>query len=174
MMTRTRFSCRLISFAVVVLLAGWSLQSCKQTSKPAAQTAADSTKVKSDSTMAAPADSTAHAADTAQTAVVQLSYEERLGKGIFSKFCAVCHGEGGAGDGFNAFNLNPRPRDFTDAKIMHGITDDQIIQTIRDGGRSSNHSVLMPAWGGRLSDREIRFAMQYVRTFARDSTVIGK
>src|SRR6266498_3531699 len=41
------------------------------------------------------------------------SYELRLGKGLYSHYCQTCHGETGAGDGFNAFNLDPRPRDLS-------------------------------------------------------------
>ena len=34
-----------------------------------------------------------------------------MGQEIYRHDCQTCHGEGGAGDGFNAFNLDPRPRD---------------------------------------------------------------
>ena len=43
-----------------------------------------------------------------------LNYEMRLGRGVFVHYCQTCHGETGAGDGFNAFNLDPHPRDLSD------------------------------------------------------------
>ena len=98
--------------------------------------------------------------------VRQLSYEERQGEYYYRKYCSVCHGEGGKGDGFNAFNLEPKPRDFTDAKYMNGLTDDRIMQTISGGGRNSNRSFLMPSWGGRLQKQEINYVLSYIRTFA--------
>ena len=55
---------------------------------------------------------------------------------LHAKYCAVCHGKEGKGDGFNAFNLDPRRRDFSDSAYMAALSDDQIVQTITGGGRS--------------------------------------
>ncbi|MEE9170069.1 MAG: c-type cytochrome [bacterium] len=42
-------------------------------------------------------------------------YAERKGKHLYAHYCAVCHGASGEGDGFNAFNLDPRPRNLADS-----------------------------------------------------------
>lgn len=97
--------------------------------------------------------------------VMQLSYEQRQGRFYFTRYCAVCHGEDGKGDGFNAFNLDPKPRNFTDARIMGGLSDDRLKETVREGGRGVNKSPLMPAWGGTLSAQQIEYVVAYVRTF---------
>lgn len=111
------------------------------------------------------------AADTASQAApaeaaVQLSYEQEQGKVVFAKYCAVCHGDDGKGDGFNAFNLDPKPRDFTDTKIMSGLNDDRLRETVRQGGRGVNKSPLMPSWGGTLTSAQIEYVVEYVKTFA--------
>jgi mono/diheme cytochrome c family protein len=116
------------------------------------------------------ADST-HRADSsalssALPAVDSSSYEQRQGKYLFVKYCAVCHGEQGKGDGFNAYNLNPKPRDFTDAHYMKVLADEKIRQTISGGGRSVNKSPLMPSWGGTISKQEIGYLVSYLRTLA--------
>ena len=78
----------------------------------------------------------------------ELSYEERQGKHLYEQYCLVCHGQEGKGDGFNAFNLDPRPRDFSDSVYMNALGDKQAIETISGGGRSVNKSPLMPSsWG---------------------------
>jgi mono/diheme cytochrome c family protein len=95
--------------------------------------------------------------------VSHLSYEQRQGKNIFTKYCSVCHGMEGKGDGFNSFNLDPKPRDLTDGHYMNTLTDERLAQTIREGGRSVNRSSLMPSWGGRLTKDEILYVATYVR-----------
>ena len=79
------------------------------------------------------------------------------------KYCSVCHGDQGKGDGFNAYNLDPKPRDFTDPRAMAGIEDVTLLTTIADGGRGVNKSPFMPAWGGRMNKLEIGYVIQYVK-----------
>ena len=95
----------------------------------------------------------------------ELSYEERQGAFLYEKYCAICHGHEGRGDGFNAFNLDPRPRDFADSAYMKALSDEQIVQTISGGGRSVNKSPLMPAYGWTFNKRQIHDLSLYVRTF---------
>lgn len=116
-------------------------------------------------------DSTRGADSTLQGAVVQRmreeSYEEKQGAFLYNRYCAVCHGQEGKGDGFNAYNLDPRPRDFSDSTYMGALNDDQILQTISGGGRAVNKSPLMPAYGWTLKKQQIRDLLSYVKTFTR-------
>ncbi len=98
---------------------------------------------------------------------MQLTYEQRQGKQIYSKYCAVCHGIEGKGDGFNSFNLDPKPRDFSDTRYMNALSEERLFQTVDGGGRSVNKSPLMPTWGGRLSKEEIEFVAAYIHTFGK-------
>ena len=96
-----------------------------------------------------------------------LSYEEQQGMYVYIQHCAVCHGSEGKGDGFNAYNLEPKPRDFTDSTYMRALSDSRLFETISEGGRGVNRSPLMPTWGATLSKDEILNAVSYLRTFAR-------
>lgn len=94
-----------------------------------------------------------------------LTYEERQGKQLYTKYCAVCHGQEGKGDGFNAFNLDTKPRDFTDSIYMNALSDERLIETINEGGRGVNRSSLMPSWNGSLKSVEIDYVVSYIRRF---------
>jgi mono/diheme cytochrome c family protein len=97
----------------------------------------------------------------------QSRYEVRLGKEVYVHYCQTCHGESGAGDGFNAFNLDPRPRDISDPAIQKKKTDADLADAIRRGGSGVGLSPLMPPWGRTLSERQIGDVILYVRTLRR-------
>ncbi len=95
------------------------------------------------------------------------SYEMRLGKETYGHYCQSCHGETGAGDGFNAFNLDPRPRDFSDALFQRKKSDADLADAIRRGGSGVGLSPLMPPWGHTLSARQIDDVILYVRALRK-------
>lgn len=118
-----------------------------------------------------PGSDSLHVADSSTTiAAAQpelvLTYEQRQGKYLYEEYCRVCHGDQGKGDGFNSYNLNPRPRDFSDSAYMSALGDQQVFATIRAGGRSVNKSPLMPAYGWTLTKDEIQYIVAYVKTFS--------
>ena len=92
-----------------------------------------------------------------------MKFEEANGFEIYRRYCNVCHGETGAGDGFNAFNLDPRPRSLVDPFARDQLSDEEIARSISLGGAGRNKSPLMPRWGGTLSSRQIRYVISYIR-----------
>lgn len=110
----------------------------------------------------------AQAADTnpsVAAAEPMLNYEQSNGKRLFDHYCAVCHGISGEGDGFNAFNLNPKPRNLTDREAMRSFSDQQLFDVISQGGAERGKSNLMPPWGQTLNQRHVRYPVAYLRTF---------
>ena len=98
------------------------------------------------------------------------SYEVRLGHDVFVHYCATCHGDAGAGDGFNAYNLDPHPRDLSDPAFQKKKTDAELADTIRRGGSGVGLSSLMPPWGHTLSDRQVAEVVLYVRSLEKTAT----
>jgi mono/diheme cytochrome c family protein len=90
-----------------------------------------------------------------------------LGKQIYEKQCAACHGAAGRGDGEAAYLLNPKPRDFTTARFRlvstwDGVpTDDDLFRTVSRGIPGS----AMPSWG-TLSEKERWGLVHYVKSLA--------
>jgi mono/diheme cytochrome c family protein len=100
----------------------------------------------------------------AAAAPTPLPYEARLGKVTFTHYCQTCHGETGAGDGFNAFNLDPHPRDLSDPQFQKKKSDAELADAIQRGGAGVGLSALMPPWGHTLSTRQIDELVLYLRT----------
>lgn len=118
-------------------------------------------------TTSSPDSASVSAASTSLPTVLTLSYEQRQGKQLYDKYCAVCHGDQGAGDGFNAFNLDPRPRSLADSSYMTALSDPALAQVIALGGRGVNRSVLMPAYRYTFNENQISYLVSYVRTFSQ-------
>jgi mono/diheme cytochrome c family protein len=96
-----------------------------------------------------------------------MSYELRLGKATFQHYCQTCHGETGAGDGFNAFNLDPRPRDLSDPAFQKKKTDADLADAIQRGGAGVGLSAMMPPWGHTLSKEQVEQVVLYLRSLAK-------
>ena len=115
------------------------------------------------------------------------------GRAIFFKYCTGCHGEKGRGDGFNAHNLDPGPRDLTDRAetFMADSTNEEIFKGIREGVSGNfpesagakpppkkdakkgeedegQGSPLMPYWGYTLSEGQIWDLVAYIRTLHKN------
>lgn len=95
------------------------------------------------------------------------SYDQREGKRLFEHYCSVCHGVEGAGDGFNSYNLNPKPNSFRDSVYMSNLSDFNLQQVILLGGQSMNKSTLMPAYFHTLTEIQIERLVKFIRTFVK-------
>jgi mono/diheme cytochrome c family protein len=94
----------------------------------------------------------------------ELGYGAREGRALFLHYCSTCHGKEGHGDGFNAYNLDPKPRDLGDPAFQARQTDDELASVIRSGGAAAGLSTGMPPWGKTLRDRQIRHLVSFLRT----------
>src|SRR3546814_3148689 len=81
----------------------------------------------------------------------------------YDTYCVQCHGVNRNGRGINSRDMSVQPRDHSDAKGMGGIPDQELFDAIKKGGLAVNKSVLMPAWGGVMSDDEIHDLVAYLR-----------
>ncbi|MFA5805450.1 MAG: cytochrome c [Melioribacteraceae bacterium] len=95
------------------------------------------------------------------------NFDQRDGKRLFEHYCSVCHGVGGAGDGFNSYNLNPKPNSFRDSVYMSNLSDPNLQQIITLGGQSMNKSTLMPAYSHTLSEIQIERLIKFIRTLVK-------
>lgn len=82
----------------------------------------------------------------------------------WEKHCAKCHGADGKGQTKMGQKLGIK--DYTDAKVQEGFTDEQAFKAIKEGLKDKEGKTLMkPAEG--LSDDEIKALVKYVRAFKK-------
>ncbi len=89
------------------------------------------------------------------------------GDKVYQHYCLICHGEEGRGDGFNSYNIEPPPRNFTDEGFWQQTTAERTYYAVSQGGGAVGKSVLMPAWGHTLTDRQIRDVITFARALAK-------
>ena len=82
------------------------------------------------------------------------------GAALFAKYCSLCHGAGGAGDGRAASLQKVPPANLT----VSTRTSSYKIQIVRDGGAAMGRSSSMPAWRDVLTEAEIAEVVAYVQT----------
>lgn len=100
-------------------------------------------------------------------------YEMQIGKETFQRYCAGCHGDTGQGDGFNAFNLDPRPRDLGNPAFQKTKSNAELADAVRRGGAGVGLSALMPPWGHTLDARHVDAVILYVRSLRRGAATKG-
>jgi mono/diheme cytochrome c family protein len=141
--------------AMVAVLA-WAVTGCRDTGARRAPHAAAADSTAADS---------ANAIYSASTLPIpDLGYNAREGQALYRHYCLNCHGEVGKGDGFNAYNLDPRPRSLADSTFQAQHSDSDLVAAIRSGGGAVGLSTGMPPWGRTINERQISNVVEYLRT----------
>jgi cytochrome c6 len=78
--------------------------------------------------------------------------------------CVQCHGKTGNADTKMGKTLNAK--DLTDPKVQAAFTDAKATQSIKEGVKE-NGKTTMKAFGGKLTDDEIKALVAYVRTLKK-------
>ena len=79
------------------------------------------------------------------------------GGDLFKQKCSMCHGADGKG--YAAL----KTPDFTDPRVQASLTDKQITETIKNG----KPGTAMPAFGGKLSDDQVKSLVTYIRSLKK-------
>jgi mono/diheme cytochrome c family protein len=87
--------------------------------------------------------------------VAALVADQPDGATIFKRNCVLCHGPDGKG--LATF----KTPNFTDPKVQASLTDEQILETIKNGKKGT----VMPPWGDKLSDQDIKAVAAHIRSF---------
>jgi len=89
-----------------------------------------------------------------------------VGRDLYVRHCAACHGEGGRGDGASAASFATKPADLTDGRLMNGLPDEVLHNVIMRGGPAEGLSPGMPPFAAYLGEDQARQVIHYVRSIA--------
>ena len=120
----------------------------------------------SDSSTTEPGDPVLAALTEAQR---ELGLDRRgfAGLRLFEQRCVICHGSQGKGDGFNAYNLDPRPAPLEETVAQ--ATDTYLRKVILYGSASVGLSAQCPPRGSTLTETEMRDLLVFLRSLASPS-----
>ena len=95
----------------------------------------------------------------------------KRGRVLFGRHCALCHGEGGTGDGpaarMHAQRSGHAPRNLTDPKVQLGMTDGEIFWKLSTGLKDNGH-IVMPGFAEEIAKEDDRWRLvHFVRMFGK-------
>ena len=92
----------------------------------------------------------------------ELMGDPEVGLRLYQKYCQVCHGVEGDGDGIMTTLTGIKPMDHTNPNETNAFDNEELIKAILDGeGR------FMPAWRGILSQSDVEALVSYIRLLSR-------
>ena len=88
--------------------------------------------------------------------------DPEIGMQLYQKYCQVCHGEEGDGDGIMTRLMGFMPMDHTNPNQTNSLDNAELVDSIMDGkGR------FMPAWRGILSQDDVEALVSYIRLLSQ-------
>ena len=107
--------------------------------------------------------------------LARLAQIER-GQHAFISYCAMCHGNGGNGDGDAAAAIlkdsGVKVARLNDRDVIGQLTSSKIREVIARGGAHTGRSNLMPSWGDRLDPKVIDDLVTFVMTLQDSNPAI--
>lgn len=84
--------------------------------------------------------------------------DPETGMQLYQKYCQVCHGVEGDGDGIMTNLMGIMPMDHTNPNETNSLDNEALVESILDGkGR------FMPAWRGILNQADVEALVSYIR-----------
>ncbi len=92
----------------------------------------------------------------------ELMGDPELGMQLYQKYCQVCHGVEGDGDGIMTNLMGIMPMDHTNPNETNSLSNKEIANSILDGKER-----FMPAWRGILNQNDVEALVSYIRLLSQ-------
>jgi mono/diheme cytochrome c family protein len=119
--------------------------------------------------------STEVAAEKAKADSLRTAAAIEAGAPVFLQNCAMCHGDGGNGDGEVSVPLaakGVKVARLNDLDRMSKLSKEEITNVVRKGGGHTGRSDAMPSWADSLSDEQIANVVEFVTSLATTNPAI--
>jgi len=94
--------------------------------------------------------------------------DPKAGKELHVKHCQRCHGEQGKGDGPAMKAVKTvKLADWTNHAEMAKYSDQDLYKITMEGGAAVGKSKLMPAYKGKLKEKEVWDLIAFIRSLAK-------
>ena len=84
--------------------------------------------------------------------------DPEVGLQLYQKYCQVCHGVEGEGNGIMTKLMGIMPMDHTNPNVTNSLDNEELVKSILDG-----KGMFMPAWRGILSQTDVEALVSYIR-----------
>jgi len=85
-------------------------------------------------------------------------------KTIYDKQCAKCHGKDGKGK--TTMGKKLKAKDYTDPKVQEKLKDEEMIKLTMEGKKKGSKTLMKP-YKDKLSEKEIKDLVAYIRKFKK-------
>lgn len=92
----------------------------------------------------------------------ELMGDPGIGMQLYQRYCQVCHGIEGDGDGIMTELMGITPMDHTNPNETNKLDNERLIDSILDG-----QGKFMPAWRGILSQSDVEALVSYIRLLSQ-------
>jgi mono/diheme cytochrome c family protein len=92
----------------------------------------------------------------------ELMGDPEVGMRLYQKYCQVCHGVEGEGDGIMTKLMGMTPMDHTNPNVTNRLDNEELANSIL-GGKGT----YMPAWRGILSQSDVEALVSYIRLLSQ-------
>lgn len=83
----------------------------------------------------------------------------------YTKHCASCHGKDGKGQ--TTMGKKAGCKDYTDAKVVSEIKDEEAIKAVKEGLKDKGGKELMKPFNGKITDDEIKALVAHLKAFGK-------
>lgn len=114
-------------------------------------------------------------ADKARADSLRVAAAVEAGAPVYLQHCAMCHGNGGNGDGDIAPALEQKGvkvARLNDLDLMSKVPIDSLRIIVRKGGAHTGRSEYMPAWADSLDAEQLENVVQFIASLATSNPAV--